>query len=86
MDTTVILAQPRGSRLRADAVYVDRSGMVGHGLPSAEIYVYGQGEIFPGTPFSAPNLSLVHPKKSGQSAKKCCVLRSDLTPRILVLL
>ena len=28
MDTTVILAQPRVSRLRADAVYVDRSGSV----------------------------------------------------------
>ena len=26
MDTTVILAQPRVSRLRADVVYVDRSG------------------------------------------------------------
>ena len=26
MDTTVILAQPRVSRLRADAVYVDASG------------------------------------------------------------
>ena len=29
VDTTVILAQPRVSRLRADAVYVDRSGSVG---------------------------------------------------------
>ena len=28
MDTTVILAQPRGSRLRADAVYVHASGSV----------------------------------------------------------
>ena len=27
MYTTVILAQPRGPRLRADAVYVDRSGV-----------------------------------------------------------
>ena len=27
MDTTVILAQPRGSRLRAAVVYVDRSGL-----------------------------------------------------------
>ena len=26
MESSVILAQPRGSRLRADAVYVDRSG------------------------------------------------------------
>ena len=30
MDTTVILAQPRVPRLRADVVYVDRRGMVGH--------------------------------------------------------
>ena len=29
MDTTVILAQPRASRLRADAVYVDRPGVRG---------------------------------------------------------
>ena len=28
MDTTVILAQPRGSRLRADVVYVDESGSI----------------------------------------------------------
>ncbi len=32
MHTTVILAQPRGSRLRADAVYVDRSGSVRAGF------------------------------------------------------
>ena len=29
MDTTVILAQPHGTRLRADAVYVDQSGIRG---------------------------------------------------------
>ena len=33
MDTTVILAQPRVSRLRAAAVYVDRRGS--RGLPRA---------------------------------------------------
>ena len=35
--TTVILAQPRVSRLRAAVVYVDSSGMVGHAWASAEI-------------------------------------------------
>ena len=43
VDTTVILAQPRGSRLRADAVYVDRralSGMVGHGRANAGSWIF----------------------------------------------
>ena len=37
MDTTVILAQPRGSQLRADVVYVDSPGSAGR----------QPGEIFP---------------------------------------
>ena len=40
MDTTVILAQPRVPRLRADAVYVANRaclGSVGHAWASAEI-------------------------------------------------
>ena len=47
MDTTVILAQPRVSRLRAAAVYVDRRGMVGHPRKSIEQIQ----ENFPGPPF-----------------------------------
>ena len=45
MDTTVILAQPRVSRLRADAVYVD-------GRASAEIVEKHSGEFSEGPSFS----------------------------------
>ena len=43
MDTTVILAHARVSRLRADVIYVDSWGMAGHGrawLGAAEIDVH----------------------------------------------
>ena len=49
MDTTVILAQPRGSRLRADAVYVDRSGIRGH--PRKSTFA-SRGKFFRGSFFS----------------------------------
>ena len=48
MDTTVILAQPRVSRRRADVVYVDRRGNV---RPSAEIQVKHSGEFRGPPPF-----------------------------------
>ena len=49
MDTTVILAQPRVSQLRADVVYVDEWGMIGHPRASAEIDRKHPGE-FAGSP------------------------------------
>ena len=52
MDTTVILAQPRVSRLRADAVYVDRSGS--RGAPAGRTENQGKafGRFARGPPFS----------------------------------
>ena len=52
MDTTVILAQPRVSRLRADVVYVHSWGMLGHARASAEIDRTNPGEFSGGGPFS----------------------------------
>ena len=53
MDTTVILAQPRGSRLRADAVYVACVGLVSglgrHPRASAEILDY-EAQVWRGDP------------------------------------
>ena len=45
MDTTVILAQPRVSQLRAAAVYVDLAGSVDLGRSSAEIDSYQWGKF-----------------------------------------
>ena len=50
MDTTVILAQPRVSRLRAAAGYVDSRGCVGLRGASAEIEEKHSGEFFQGPP------------------------------------
>ena len=47
MDTTVILAQPRVSRLRAAVVYVDGSGCAGHPRKCRIL----ECQNFPGPPF-----------------------------------
>ena len=57
MYTTVILAQPRGPRLRADAVYVDRSGSAGHDRASSEIDCFSRGLGVRRPPFFAPELA-----------------------------
>ena len=50
--TAVILAQPRVSRLRADAGYVDSWGFAGLRGRSAEIDTEHSGEFFQGPPKS----------------------------------
>ena len=57
MYTTVILAQPRGPRLRADAVYVDRRGSTGHDRASSEIDCFSRGLGVRRPPFFAPELA-----------------------------
>ena len=67
MDTTVILAQPRVSRLRAAFVYVENRGMVGHGLawfgmPCRTLDpTFSIGRLFTAAPFcrtkSEPSIS-----------------------------
>ena len=54
VDTTVILAQPRVSRLRADAVYVDWRSF--GGLPRSASQDRGFSNVIPGaeTPFFWP--------------------------------
>ena len=52
MDTTVILAQPRGSRLRAAVVYVDASGLprAWFGKPDPYIGANRTGNLDPPDP------------------------------------
>ena len=54
VDTTVILAQPRGSRLRADAVYVANRAL--RRAPAGEFQDRGFSNVIPGaeTPFFWP--------------------------------
>ena len=72
--TTVILAQPRGSRLRADVVYVDRRaspGIAGH--PRKSISTHG-ALLARGTPFE-----LLHRRwKLQKKLKKGPVASPDL--------
>ena len=78
MDTTVILAQPRVSRLRADVVYVDRRGRVWQGWAGFGIRGnpgFSNAGIFWGPPFGEANLSHGYTEKSETSAKLCPVGR-----------
>ena len=54
VDTTVILAQPRVPRLRADAVYVDHRGIRGHPRANRQIHCFVQGMHGAGTPSWSP--------------------------------
>ena len=87
--TTVILAQPRVSRLRAAAIYVHSSGMLGQrwawlgirGNPG-----FSNANIFRRPPKIAPNLLSRYTEKCGKSAKKWGIGRRDLASQIAVLL
>ena len=82
MDTTVILAQPRGSRLRADAVYVAWVGLesglsqrtVDRGL---FITIFSRGPSFFAPDRAVPRCSL-----GKQNAKKRPMARSILATKV----
>ena len=87
--TTVILAQPRVSRLRADVIYVDSRGMVGHAWAWLGIRGnpgFSNANIFRRPPKIAPNLFSGYTEKCGKSAKKWGIGRRDLASQIAVLL
>ena len=78
VDTTVILAQPRGSRLRADAVYVHRSGS-GRRTVDRGFYI----TIFSrGPPFFAPDRAVPRCSLGKQKAKKRPMARSILATKV----
>ena len=74
MDTTVILAQPRVSRLRADVVYVDRSGSGRRTVDRGKAF----GRISRAPPKIAPNLFSGYTENCGKSAKKGRIGSGDL--------
>ena len=67
--TTVILAQPRVSRLRAGVIYVDSRGMVRHGWASAEILDF-QMPIFFGDPLKSLQICSPDIPKSAEKVRK----------------
>ena len=77
MDTTVILAQPRVSRLRADAVYVEKRAL--REAPAGEFQDRGFSNVIPGaeTPFFWPT-------ERGIQRKKRPIGRRDLAAKIQV--
>ena len=78
MDTTVILAQPRVSRLRADAVYVDRRGSPGRTVDPG----FASARFARRPPKNRPNLSHVYMIIRGKGAKKSRILTRDLAAQI----
>ena len=61
MDTSVILAQPRGPRLRADAVYVASPGSAGlDRVPPGEFRDRWFSSVIPGArdPFFRPRIGI----------------------------
>ena len=77
MDTTVILAQPRVSRLRADVVYVDRLGMLGHPRANGRSIVLYRGKIGGDPPFE-----LLHRRCKPQKKKSPLYSAEIRTPRV----
>ena len=90
LHTTVILAQPRVSRLRADVIYVDDlagfgrvcQGWAGFGIRGNP--GFSNAGIFWGPPFGEANLSHGYTEKSETSAKLCPIGRWDWTSQINV--
>ena len=74
MDTTVILAQPRVSRLRADAVYVDRRGSTGRTVDPG----FSSARLARRPPKNRPNRSLVQAQICEKRAKKRPIHVRDL--------
>ena len=85
MDTTVILAQPRVSRLRADVIYVDhREALAGFGrvwqaLASAEIQVFQMPE-FSGGPLLERQICPTDIPKRAKQVRNCVLSVDEIGP------
>ena len=79
MDTTVILAQPRVSRLRADVIYVDRRGRLWQGLASAEIQVFQMPE-FSGAPLLERQICPTDIPKRAKQVRNCVLSVDEIGP------
>ena len=82
MDTTVILAQPRVSRLRADVIYVDDLagfGRVWQELASAEIQVFQMPE-FSGAPLLERQICPTDIPKRAKQVRNCVLSVDEIGP------